>query len=151
VFTASGIVPRAKRKLEANQPPTKCQGGSEMKRFSILLMGLCLFAVTFAQLAMAQKAVNVTGNWDVTVKLPAGNVTEKWTVRQTGEKVTGTVKDAQGERPVEGALVDKIFFRVSVKVADSEQLIRATADENSMDGSITIGRKEYLWSARRSK
>jgi hypothetical protein len=122
-----------------------------MKRTPILLTVLCFFAVLFAQLAVAQKAVNVTGNWDVTVKLPTGNVTEKWTVRQTGDKVTGTVKDAQGERPVEGAMVDKFFFRVTVKAADTDHLIRATAEEDSMDGSITIGRKEYLWSAKRAK
>ena len=42
------------------------------------------------------------------------------------------------------------FFRVSVKFPDGDHLIRATADKGSMDGSITIGRGEHLWSAKRA-
>jgi hypothetical protein len=124
-----------------------------MKRTSILITVLCLLGLTFTQFAQAQKPamVNVTGNWDVTVKKPTGNVMEKWTVKQTGDKVTGTVKDAAGEHPFDGEMVDKVFFRVSAKSADGEQLIRATADKDSMDGSITIGRAEFLWAAKRAK
>jgi len=124
-----------------------------MKRTPILLTVVCFLVVALAQIALAQavKPVNVTGSWDVTTRLPTGNVNEKWTIRQDGEKITGTVKGPQGEAPVEGAMVDKIFFRVSVKATDAEHLIRATAEKDSMDGSITIGRAEYLWSAKRSK
>ena len=122
-----------------------------MKKTSILLMALCFVAMTFAQPALAQKPVNVTGNWDVTVKMPNGNVTQKWTVRQVGNNVTGTVKSAQGERPVTGEMVSGVFLRASFKDGEVEHLIRATAEKDSMDGSITIGRSEYLWSAKRSQ
>ena len=122
-----------------------------MKKTSILLMALCFVAMTFAQPALAQKPVNVTGNWDVTVKMPSGNVTQKWTVRQVGNNVTGTVKSAQGERPVTGEMVSGVFLRASFKDGEVEHLIRATAEKDSMDGSITIGRSEYLWSAKRSQ
>ena len=122
-----------------------------MKRIPILLTVLCFGVLMFAQHAVAQKPVNVSGNWDVITRMPTGNVTEKWTIHQDGDKITGTVKGAQGDATVEGAMVDKIFFRVSVKAPDAESLIRATADKDSMDGSVTIGRAEYLWSAKRAK
>jgi len=122
-----------------------------MKRTPILLTALCLFAITFAQLALAQKPVNVTGNWDVSIRMPTGDVTEKWTIRQNGDKITGTAKSSQGELPVSGDMVSGVFFRVAVKAADMEHLIRATAEKDAMDGSITIGRAEYLWFAKRSQ
>jgi hypothetical protein len=117
----------------------------------ILLIVLCLALITFAQVTTAQKPVNVTGNWDVTIKMPNGNVTEKWTIRQVGTKVTGTVKTAGGESPVTGEMVSGVFLRVSFKEGDIEHLIRATAEKDAMDGSITIGRSEYLWAAKRTK
>lgn len=122
-----------------------------MKRTAILRTVICLFAVTFAQLASAQKPVNVTGNWDVTTRMPTGNVTEKWTIRQNGVKVTGTVKSSQGELPVSGEMVSGVFLRAAVKAADMEHLVRATAEKDAMDGSIKIGRGEYLWFAKRSQ
>lgn len=122
-----------------------------MKKTPILLMALCFVAMTFAQPALAQKPVNVTGNWVVTVRMPNGNVTEKWIVRQVGNNVTGTVKSPQGDLPVKGEMVSGVFLRASFKDGEVEHLIRATAEKDSMDGSITIGRSEYLWSAKRSQ
>src|ERR1051326_807766 len=117
----------------------------------ILVFVFCLILTTFAQAAIAQKPVNVTGNWDVTVKTPSGNVTEKWTIRQAGNKVTGTVKTAGGDSAITGEMVSGVFLRVSFKEGDIEHLIRATAEKDAMDGSITIGRSEYLWSAKRTQ
>jgi hypothetical protein len=131
-----------------------------MKRTAILLTVLCFFAVTFAHLAVAQqksgpveKAFNVAGNWDVTVRMPTGKVMEKWTIKQVGDKITATSKGPDGaDMPVTGEIVTRIFFRVSQKASDTERLIRATInDNNSMDGSVTIGTAEHLWSATRSK
>jgi len=117
----------------------------------ILLIVLCISLMTFAQVTTAQKPVNVTGNWDVTVKMPSGNVTEKWTIRQVGNKITGTVKSAVGESPVTGEMVSGVFLRVSFKEGEVEHLIRATAEKDAIDGSTTIGRSEYLWSAKRTQ
>jgi len=125
-----------------------------MRRTAILLGVLCFFAATIALPAspQTQKDFNVAGNWDVTVRLPSGHVAEKWTVKQDGDKITGAVKAPEGDQTVAGEIVTRIFFRVSEKKGDTVKLIRATInDNNSMDGSITIGKDEYLWSATRSK
>ena len=122
-----------------------------MNKAPILLMALGFVVVTFAQLALAQKPVNVTGNWDVTVRMPNGNVTQQWTLRQTGNNVSGTVKSPKGDLAIKGEMVSGVFLRASFKEGDVEHLIRATADKDAMDGSVTIGRSEYLWSAKRSQ
>ena len=123
-----------------------------MKRTVILLTVLCFFAATFARPALPQKEFNVAGNWDVTLRLPTGHVAEKWTVQQVGDKITGTVKGPDGDQTFAGEIVTRIFFRVTEKQGDTVKLIRATInDDNSMDGSITIGKNESLWSATRSK
>ncbi len=141
------------RSVELTPTPRQQDATEEttMNKAPILLMALGFVVVTFAQLALAQKPVNVTGNWDVTVRMPNGNVTEKWTVRQVGNKLTGTVKSAGSELPVTGERVSGVFLRASFKEGEVEHLIRATAEKDSMDGSITIGRSEYLWSAKRSQ
>lgn len=122
-----------------------------IKKAPIVLTALCLLAVTFAQLAVAQKPVAVAGNWVVTVRMPNGNVTQQWTLRQTGNNVSGTVKSPKGDLAIKGEMVSGVFLRASFKEGDVEHLIRATADKDAMDGSVTIGRSEYLWSAKRSQ
>jgi len=122
-----------------------------IKKAPIVLTALCLLALTFAQLAVAQKPVAVAGNWVVTVRMPNGNVTQQWTLRQTGNNVSGTVKSPKGDLAIKGEMVSGVFLRASFKEGDVEHLIRATADKDAMDGSVTIGRSEYLWSAKRSQ
>ena len=144
-----------------------------MKRTAILLTVLSFCAVsvvaaqqggTAAPKAAAPKPAaksgtavparpTVSGSWDVTTRMPSGAVKEKWTVKQDGDKISGTVKTADGqEYPIDGEMVPPgYFFRVSVKFPDGEHLVRATADKDAMDGSITIGRAEHLWSATKSK
>jgi hypothetical protein len=79
---------------------------------------------------------------------------EKWTVKQAGDKVSGTAKGPDGEAPIVGEIVTGgRFFRVQVQNGNVLKLIRASVsdDGNSMDGSCTIGTDEILWSATRSK
>src|SRR5205807_1898076 len=122
-----------------------------IKKAPIPLIAFCFLAMIFAEVALAQKPVAVAGNWVVTVKMPNGNVTQQWTLRQTGNNVNGTVKTPKGDVAIKGEVVSGVFLRVSFKDGDVEHLVRATADKESMDGSVTIGRAEYLWSAKRSQ
>jgi hypothetical protein len=115
----------------------------------VAVLGFC--AVIFAGQAAAQKLANVAGNWTTTTKMPDRNTNEQWTIQQNGDKLTGTVKGDHGEMPFVGTIDEVGFFRVDVKVADMVYKVRATVDGNSMDGSILIGKGEYLWSAKKSK
>jgi hypothetical protein len=124
-----------------------------MKRTVMFLGVLCLLAATFAQVAATQKvSKSATGKWSATIRMPDGNITEEWTVEQKGDMVTGTVKAASGQLPLQGTLDNVGFFRVEVKDGDKSYKVRATIDGDEMDGSITTGvGKEYLWQAKRIK
>ena len=75
---------------------------------------------------------------------------EKWSFQQEGGKVTGTAKGDRGELAVTGTF-ESAFLRVDEKDGDMLYKVRATYDSDSLDGSITMGKNEYLWSAKRVK
>ena len=46
---------------------------------------------------MEQQTANVTGKWDVTIRMPDKNVTEQWTITQDKSgNVAATIKTAGG-------------------------------------------------------
>ena len=121
-----------------------------MKRALVLSAVLSFFAVLGGQ-ASAQKIANLAGSWAAITRMPDRNINEQWTIQQTGDKLTGTVKSDHGEIPFAGTIDDAGFIRVDVMAGDMMYKVRATLDNDSMDGSITIGNKEYIWSAKRSQ
>ena len=114
-------------------------------------MRAALFLLVATVMTVAATPANVAGKWNVTVRMPAGPVTEEWTIQQKGTTVTGTAKGQHGAMPVMGT-VEGEFFRVSVKDGAKEVKIRATVDGDSMDGSVTLGVGDsHLWFAKRAK
>jgi hypothetical protein len=124
-----------------------------MKRAAISIAVLCLFVGTFAQVAKSQKKIpNVAGNWDSITRMPdKHDVTEQWVITQKADKLMATIKTANGDKMAEGTIDDVGFFRVDIKDGDAIIKVRATLDQDSLDGSITIGKDEHLWSAKRKK
>lgn len=121
-----------------------------MKRTAIHLATLCLLTVSFAQLASSQEIANVAGKWAVTIRIAGQNVSEEWTIQQDGGDITATIKGASGELKVKGE-VNSIAFRSDFKDnTGMDTKVRASVFGDTMNGSITIGNKEYLWSAKRS-
>jgi hypothetical protein len=117
-----------------------------------LLVLLCSFASLSFLLAAANRSpANVAGNWTVTVRMPGHQVTEQWTIQQSGTAVTGTTKGEHGELPVSGTIEGE-FFRVTIRDGQKEYKVRATVDGEAMDGSITLGAgDERLWFAKRAR
>jgi hypothetical protein len=117
---------------------------------TIALLSLACLAPASNLLAADQKPANVAGDWDITVRMPSGPLSEHWTIQQKGTGVTATAKTPHGELPVEGTIQGE-FFRVTVKDGAKEYKVRATVDGASMDGSITMGVGDaHLWFAKRS-
>ncbi len=115
-----------------------------------LLLLACLAPPSGLFAADQQKPANVAGDWDITVRMPSGPVTEHWTIQQKGTGVTATAKTPHGELPVAGTIQGE-FFRVTVKDGAKEYKVRATVDGASMDGSVTMGVGDaHLWFAKRS-
>ena len=122
-----------------------------MKRTAIHLAILCFFTLSFALVASSQQDANVSGKWEATARLPEGNVTEQWTIQQDGHVITATVKGPRGELKVTGEVVNGVTFRVDFTVGDTPHKVMAVIDNDAMDGSLMIGKKQYIWQAKRSK
>src|SRR5262245_14537683 len=82
-----------------------------MTRASLVLAALLYAAPTFAQ-------PTVAGDWNLTIQSPTGPRSIPLTLKQDGEKVTGSIKAPQGELPVEGTLVGsdlKFSFAIPIQ------------------------------------
>lgn len=115
------------------------------------MKGALIALLLSAIVALGATPVNVSGKWNVTVRMPGGPVTEEWTIQQNGTVVAGTAKGQHGELPVSGT-IEGAFFRVTVKDGDKQIKVRATVDGTDMDGSVTLGVGDSrLWFAKRAK
>jgi hypothetical protein len=94
---------------------------------------------------------NMVGNWNVTIHSTIeGILTEQWNITQDGAKITGGVKSKSGEATLEGSLNGAIFLGAIVD-GDKKYAVRGTAVDNDFDGTIRMGKNEFLLSAKRSK
>jgi len=101
--------------------------------------------------ASAALPANMVGSWSVTIHSTIeGILTEQWTVTQDGAKITGTVKTKNGDATLDGSLSGAIFLG-SVTDGDKKYTVRGTAVDNDFDGTIRMGKNEFLLSAKRSK
>ena len=69
---------------------------------------------------------------------------------QDGAKITGAVKSKNGDAKLEGSLSGAIFLG-AVMNGDKKYTVRGTAVDNDFDGTIRMGKNEFLLSAKRSK
>jgi hypothetical protein len=94
---------------------------------------------------------NMVGNWNVTIHSTIeGILTEQWTVTQDDGKITGAVKSKNGDATLEGSLSGAIFLG-SVTDGEKKYTVRGTVVDNDFDGTIRMGKNEFLLSAKRSK
>jgi hypothetical protein len=104
-----------------------------------------------SQIATAAPPANMVGSWNVTIHSTIeGLLTERWTVTQDGAKITGTVKTKNGDAKIEGSLSGAVFLG-SVTDGDNKYTVRGTAVGDDFDGTMRMGKNEFLMSARRSK
>jgi len=101
--------------------------------------------------ATATPVANMAGNWTVTIHSTIeGLLSEQWTVKQDGDKITGTVKSKNGDLTLEGTLSGAILLGAMTD-GDKKYVVRGTAVDNDFDGTIRMGKNEFLLSAKRSK
>jgi hypothetical protein len=99
----------------------------------------------------APAPANMVGSWKVTIHSTIeGILTEQWTVSQSGDKITGKVKTKNGDATLEGSLSGAIFLG-AVTDGDKKYTVRGTAVDNDFDGTIRMGKNEFLLAAKRSK
>src|SRR5262249_17887833 len=123
-----------------------------MKRNAILLTVVCMLAVTFAGVAVAQAptTAKVAGNWTATIHTTDKTMTEQWMLKQDGTKVTGTIKNDKGELPITGT-VDASVIRGLITDGDNHYQVHLNVDGEDADGTIRMGKNEFLIMLKKAK
>ena len=121
-----------------------------MKRNAILVALVCLFAVAFAGVSSAQDNSKIGGNWAATIHAPDKTMNEQWMFKQDGMKITGTAKGDKGELPINGTMEGNVF-RGLVTDGDQHYQVHLTVDGDDMDGTIRMGKNEFLLMLKKGK
>lgn len=108
-----------------------------MSRFFLLILvfGLALTASSYAQ-------SGVTGVWDLSINGPEGAITAAATLKQDGEKVTGSIESPQGTADLTGTITGKalnLSFTIAGPNGSLDIKVNGEVDGASMKGIIDFG------------
>ena len=124
---------------------------------------ICLVAVSAAP-AYAQEApkpadppaaVDVTGVWDMSVETPNGIIENVATLKQEGEKLTGTLASQMGEIAMEGTVVgSEIKWVLNIDMGGQQVAIAfaGKVEGETMTGIFEMGGMgTAAWTAKKRK
>ena len=119
-----------------------------MPRKSTLLAYVCTLIFAFELVAGAQAPAKVTGIWDITM----GTIVRTLTLKQDGNKVTGTMKGPAGVFPFEDGVLNgnKLTFSVDL-VVQGKKIHRdyaGTVDGESITGTVNDGTNTGMFTAK---
>lgn len=91
----------------------------------------------------------MSGTWNITIHSTIdGILSQQWSVQQDGAKITGTAKLKSGDAPLEGTLEGAVF-RGMITDGNTKYEVKGTVVNNDIDGSIRMGKNEFLLAAKR--
>jgi hypothetical protein len=100
-------------------------------------------AVSGARAAAQEQAATLTGTWALTVETGQGTGNPTVTLKQDGEKLTGTyVSQVFGEQPVTGTVKGAAFtfsFKGSFEGSEFVVTYDGTVEKDRMKGKVTLG------------
>ena len=112
-----------------------------MKQVVVLLSGVALVLALPAR-ASAQ-AIDVSGEWAMTVNTDNGQIPVTLVLKQEGEKVTGTIRSERGESALEGTMKEKtLSFAFNYSTPDGNSMVvtmTGTVDGSSIKGTFDAG------------
>ena len=124
-----------------------------LKRMARLFV-VCL-VTTLAAASMLAEPAKVDGKWNVLLQLETITGHPVLTLKQDGEKITGTYEGRYGPSPLEGTVKEKnIAFAVTFNAEGTQTtgVFRGTVDGATMGGSVEFeGAGSGTWSAVRAK
>jgi hypothetical protein len=104
-----------------------------------------------AAAAKARAMPNIAGTWNVQISSTIeGLMTQKWVIKQNGNKIAGTAASSASELPLEGTL-DGAYLEATVTDGQKRYDVRATVVAKDMDGSIKMNRNEFRLAAKETK
>ena len=114
--------------------------------------------IIFTMFAMLIKAdqVDVTGEWELTIKSPRGEMTSDIRFEQKGENLTVTMEGRQGnEITGQGTVTgDEIEWTITRSTPRGEMTVtyKGTVEGDTMSGEAQFGdRGSFEWSATRKE
>jgi len=113
----------------------------------LLTVAMSLTALTSAA------AQSVAGEWDASMNTPGGPRPFKIMFVQTGEQLTGTVKRATGDVPLEGTIEGtavKFRYAIIYNGGPLTMEVTSTLVGNELKGSIIAGQMQEEFAARRA-
>jgi len=117
-----------------------------------LLLGLAFAALAVAPTASAQSA-NVAGEWNATMNTPGGPRAFKVVFVQQGDSLSGTVRRATGDVPLQGKVKGTdVTFQYTIDYGGNALtlVVSTTVTGDSMKGSIDLGGVTEAFSAERA-
>ena len=122
----------------------------KLLRTSSLVLASLLLAATFAA---AQASVD--GTWKLTFQTDQGAVDADMTLKQDGEKVTGSLTSPQGEAPLDGTFKGgKLVLSLSVDAGGQALTITfdGALEQDTLKGNVDFGGfGSATWAATRAK
>lgn len=101
------------------------------------------------------RAEDVTGTWDMTVEISGGASHPSITLKQDGERISGSYQGQMGKSSLEGTIKEnEIKFIVNLKFQDVAYSVTysGTVSEDLMKGTVQFSEAGTgNWSARRRK
>ncbi|KPK78286.1 MAG: hypothetical protein AMS25_16290 [Gemmatimonas sp. SM23_52] len=103
---------------------------------------------------MAQeRAVDMSGVWEISSETPRGTMTRKVTFEQDGSSLTGTMETRMGSVPIQNGSVEgnKLSFTVVFSRGERsfEMTYSGTVEGDTAKGTYQTSRGEVEWTATR--
>ncbi|MEK6321954.1 MAG: hypothetical protein AABN33_09755 [Acidobacteriota bacterium] len=115
-----------------------------MKRIAVFALSLTVVLVAAAQArSVGPLQANVAGTWDITIDSPQGQNKAMLVLKKEGDKLTGSMKSARGERPLESVTVagGDITFVVKANIQGQDMVFtyKGKVEKDSMKGDADFG------------
>ena len=121
--------------------------------FGRLCIAVTLFTgFTLAVGAQDAATANVSGNWTVTTQGERGSGTHKMTIKQDGNKISGSLESDRGDEHLQGGFEGSdIQFTVSINTPRGAMKLEYSGkvQGDSMKGTIQSPFGSGFWSAKR--
>ncbi len=118
-------------------------------------MALKFVALSLAIATVLVQPADVTGTWNARLQLESIQSSPVLSLKQDGEKLTGTYQGYYGASPLEGTVKDKeISFTVAFTIEGSkvQGYFSGSIDGDTMGGKVEFeGAGSGTWSAVRGK
>ncbi len=111
-------------------------------KFMTITAALLLTASVVAIPSFAADTAKVAGEWNLTLESPNGALTPTATIKQDGEKLTGTYKGRFGESPLTGTIKENaIKFSTTVSTPNGVVAVEysGTVEGDTMKGTASFG------------